>query len=152
MSSKLTICILTRSRSIGRLNARISASINRELAMGGVDLANVSSAQKALLINLEECGNRAGALAERLHISKQAVSKLVHELERQGLIKRQSDPSDGRAQIIVFTGKGKRILTRTLSCFERLEVRIADELGQRQLDTLRGQLAKLAAVLDPEGF
>jgi len=141
-----------RSRSIGRLNARINASINRELAMGGVNLSSVSAAQKALLINLEECGNRASTLANRLHISKQAVSKLVQELERQGLIKRQADPSDGRAHIVVLTGKGKRILTRTLSCFEKLEARIADELGQAQLDSLRRQLTRLADVLDPEGF
>lgn len=141
-----------RSRSIGRLNARISARISRELSAHGVDLPDISSAQKALLINLEEHGNRARTLADRLHVSKQAISQLVQELEQKGLIRRQADPSDGRASIIVFTAKGRRIVSGTLACFDELESVIAAELGQDQLESLRKRLTDLAELLDPEGF
>ena len=140
-----------RARSIGRLNARISAHINRELAARGGEQID-SPAQKAVLINLEERGNRATELATRLHISKQAVSQLVQELETKGLVRRAPDPADGRASLIVFTKRGRQVVADTLDYFAEFEALVAAELGEDQLEALRELMTSLAALIDPDGF
>lgn len=67
---------------------------------------NLGAAHLNLLPHLEVGGTRLTTLAEQAGMTKQAASQLVGELERQGYLSRQPDPSDGRAQRVTFTEKG----------------------------------------------
>ncbi len=49
------------------------------------------------------------ALAER--VRPQSMTQTIAELESQGLIARQSDPSDGRRALVTLTERGREILT-----------------------------------------
>jgi DNA-binding MarR family transcriptional regulator len=51
-----------------------------------------------LLPLFEEDGLRMGDLAERSHLSKQAMTEMVRRLERDGLVERHPDRDDGRAR------------------------------------------------------
>jgi DNA-binding MarR family transcriptional regulator len=69
----------------------------------------------------EEDGLRIGELARRARLSKQTMTTMVRLLERDGLVRREPDPEDGRAFRIVLTGKARR--------FEPVAERTLDELG-----------------------
>ncbi len=60
-------------------------------------------------------------LAERLQLRHHSVVELVNRAQRQGLIERTADPSDGRAVRVLLTKVGEQVLTR-LSALHRDEL------------------------------
>jgi DNA-binding MarR family transcriptional regulator len=64
-----------------------------------------------LLVNVvREPGRRMrmSALAEAVHFSLGGMTKLVARLESEGLVRREPDPTDGRAALVVLTDEGER--------------------------------------------
>lgn len=51
-------------------------------------------------------------LGQRVVLSRGRVSRLVDELEKQGLVRRHPDPNDGRATFAVITPAGRAALLR----------------------------------------
>jgi len=52
------------------------------------------------------------ALAEAEQVRRPTITRLVDGLERRGLVRRVSDPADGRVQLVAATAAGKRLLQR----------------------------------------
>jgi DNA-binding MarR family transcriptional regulator len=66
----------------------------------------------ALLSRVDELGSvRAIDLSEYFGIDKGAISRQVGLLERVGLVGREPDPDDGRAQLLVVTTEGRKRLS-----------------------------------------
>ena len=80
------------------------------------------------------------ALATRLGVSAQAVSKTVTEMERLGYVARGTDPDDHRARPLRLTARGEAMVDSS----RRARVAVARELG-RWLGT-RGE-AELVRLL-----
>jgi DNA-binding MarR family transcriptional regulator len=92
----------------------------------------------------EEDGLRMGDLAARARLSKQTMTTMVRLLERDGLVERRSDPSDGRAALVLLTERAHRlrpVVEETLAELDRLVVR---RLGARGRAELREALRELA--------
>ena len=81
-------------------------------------------------------------------ISKQAVGRLVDDLEQMGLVARVPDPNDGRAQRVIWTEKGRAGLLHGLDVLRQMEAELAVELGEARLDSLRQTLGVLIGALD----
>ena len=89
-----------------------------------------------LVALFEEDGLRMGELAARARLSKQTMTTMVRLLERDGLVERRADPSDGRASLVFLTERARsfqpvaeaalaeldRLVVRTLSARDRDEV------------------------------
>ena len=56
--------------------------------------------------HLALAGSRPTELAARAGVSKQAMGKLVDQCEAWGLVRRQNDPRDARAWLVLFTPAG----------------------------------------------
>jgi DNA-binding MarR family transcriptional regulator len=89
-------------------------------------------------------GATTSQLAEHLGVTKQAAAQLVEELVAKGYIERKPHPEDGRARLIVLTGKGR-------ACTRAAEQAIADtvrpwseRLGGRCLADLTEALLRIA--------
>ncbi|MFC9892904.1 MarR family winged helix-turn-helix transcriptional regulator [Nocardia sp. NPDC127579] len=52
---------------------------------------------------------RSGALAEALHSDASTISRQVAHLVERELLERTADPADGRASVLVVTGRGREI-------------------------------------------
>lgn len=141
-----------RSRLLGRLITRLALAYQRQLLERGHVEQDIPASQKALLIHVETGGSRASMLADRLEISKQAVSKLVQELEAKDYVERRPDASDGRAHRICFTARGRALVDDTVAVFEALDREAVEVLGERQAASLRRLLTRWAAHLDPKAF
>lgn len=69
-----------------------------------------------------DCGeNHASAVARRLQITRQAVHKTVHELERLGWLTTRPDTRRQNQRVIVFTPEGERLIARARWHFARLD-------------------------------
>ncbi|MGM0557206.1 MAG: MarR family winged helix-turn-helix transcriptional regulator [Myxococcota bacterium] len=64
--------------------------------------AELTPAHTRLLPHVDLEGTRVTELAQRLGVTKQAVSQLVRDMERMGALERVPDPSDGRAKLVKF--------------------------------------------------
>ena len=101
----------------------------------------------ALLPHLEETGTTVTVAARHAGISKQAVGKLVGELERLGYVQRLAHPDDLRATLVVFTGRGQRLLRDIVETIDGIERYYVAVLGRSGFDELRSLLTRLRAAL-----
>ena len=88
----------------------------------------------------EKDGLRMGELAARARLSKQTMTTMVRLLERDGLVERRADPSDGRAWLVFLTERARRfrpVAETTLAALDRL---VIETLSVRSRDDLRDAL------------
>jgi DNA-binding MarR family transcriptional regulator len=71
----------------------------------------IRMAHMAVPRNMDLDGTRITTLASRASMTKQSMADLVIQCERMGLVTRRLDASDRRAKMIVFTPKGRRLIT-----------------------------------------
>lgn len=100
----------------------------------------------ALLPHLDERGTTVTVAARHAGISKQAVGKLVTELERLGYVERRVHPDDMRATLVVFTERGRRLLRDIVMTIDGIEASYAEAIGTRRFDELRSLLGELRTV------
>ncbi len=93
---------------------------------------------------MEGEGVRMTEIAERAHMTKQAVGEVVADLERLGYVERVPDPGDGRAKIIRFTDRGETAYSEGRRIFGEIEADWAERLGAEKLAVLREAVTELA--------
>jgi DNA-binding MarR family transcriptional regulator len=93
-----------------------------------------------LLFPLMHAPQRPGALAELTHADPSTISRQVGELVQRGLVRREPDPSDGRASLLAITDAGRE------SC-ERLRKLRRDLLAAALTGWSEADLGTLAALL-----
>jgi len=99
------------------------------------------TAHTRLFPHLDAQGTRGSVLAERMGISKQAVSKLVNELMDWGVLEQVPDPDDGRASLIRLTPAGLNGIGVGLAVLAELEDEVREQVGEQAM-------AGFATVLD----
>jgi DNA-binding MarR family transcriptional regulator len=131
-------------REIGLLLRRsraISARLSRELH------PDLDGAAYGLLALLQDTGPlRASDLVARLGLDKSTVSRQVSTLVALGLVTREADPADGRAQVLSTSPEGAARLSRIR---EARRARWAADLADwpaEDVDTLGELLARLNRI------
>ena len=134
---------------LGFLLAKAAQRWNELLAerFAAAGYEDISPSYGSVLVPLfEEDGLRMGELARRARLSKQAMTELVRRLERDALVERRPDPSDGRASVIFLTERSRAfepVAAETLAELDRL---VRRRLDAGQVDGLRASLQKLLEV------
>lgn len=142
-SRTVTVLIVTTTRGrserqqwtpdLAVLATRLAASTQQEL----FDLLHerghkgLRMRHGAVLAFLDEDGVRATELARLAGLHKQVVGRLVDELEDLGSVKRQADPADRRAKLVVPTEKGLRQIRDADEIVAEIEHRHAQAVGRR---------------------
>lgn len=141
-----------REQHIGRLLLRAQRAYNaRAIAkLHERGHRHLTIAHTSLLPHLDLEGTRITTLAERAGMTKQGMGQLVGELERQGYVRRETDPSDARAVLVRFTEAGWQFLRDAHAVKRELEAEYGAVLGTAQLEQLRETLAALVAASSPD--
>lgn len=100
-------------------------------------------AHTSLFPHIDLEGTRVTDLAERLGVTKQAVSQLVADLEDLGVLERLVDPDDARARRVRFTARGRAGLLDGLTILKELEAECARAIGAHRMDEMRRALVAL---------
>jgi DNA-binding MarR family transcriptional regulator len=96
--------------NLGFLLAKATQRWNELLAerFRAAGFPEVRPSYGSLLVPLfEQDGMRMSELAARARLSKQTMTTMVRLLERDGLVRRRPDPSDGRATLVELTAKAR---------------------------------------------
>jgi DNA-binding MarR family transcriptional regulator len=120
--------------------------VQRAMREAGYD---VTVAQSRLAQRIADEGSRLTELADRAQVTKQTASLLVAALEREGLVERVPDPSDGRARLIRMSARGREAATQAMQVVIGVEQEWTEHLGPELAGQLREGLIKLREITDP---
>src|SRR3954467_2751270 len=110
-------------RAMGDPYVRTLARLARMLERGAGDL---SLPQFRVLALVDEGGERASQLADRLAVAKPTVTAVVDGLVDRGYLKRTADCDDRRATKITLTATGRKALYETATA---MHARLHDVLA-----------------------
>lgn len=82
-------------------------------------------------------------LADRMRMTKGAISKLADRLLAKKLVERRADPEDGRGQILTLTPAGRRLVPRLAALADKNDAEFFGALSvgeRRQLERLLGKI------------
>ncbi len=119
----------------------------RLLRLAGVRLDRAGA---ALLFKLSSQGNslRVTDLAEMLGVDAPTVTRKVQQLERDGMVVRQTDPEDRRASRIRLTPAGRRTIERVRRARRVWLEQLLQGWGDDDLSTLADLLGRVAENLE----
>jgi DNA-binding MarR family transcriptional regulator len=104
--------------------------------------------QELILAELwQEDGLTQTCLAGRVGIDLSTATKALQRLERYGLIERQTDPDDIRAQRVRLTAQGRALQTPVTAAWYDLEERALRGLSCDERATLADLLRRIEANL-----
>ncbi|ORE98589.1 MarR family transcriptional regulator [Aurantimonas sp. 22II-16-19i] len=95
-----------------------------------------------MLVLWQDGRSTSRAIADRLHLSANAISPLLERLERGGLILRQRDQADRRVVHIDLTEHGRALQSLAYDAQQAVECRTG--LALDELERLRDELVALA--------
>lgn len=118
------------------------------------DDGEVTQVQYEILTRLNEAPGRRlrmTELADRMVCSRSGLTYQVSQLEKAGLLRRQTDAQDERGVLAVLTGAGRSVLERTApGHVATVRGGFLDALGEEQVaqladifDVARGHLARI---------
>ena len=110
--------------------------------------AGLTLAQHDVLATLQSEGPlRQSDLASRLFVVKSNVAAVLDRMERDGLVQRTPDPSDGRANRIVPTDEGRRRAEITLAAQQEVARGMIGQLSPEECDALGDMMRRVRAYL-----
>ncbi|GII80227.1 MarR family transcriptional regulator [Sphaerisporangium rufum] len=100
----------------------------------------------AVLAYLDEEGSRATELSAQSGQHKQVIGTLVDELVELGYVRREPDPQDRRAKLIVPTALGRDEMTRSDAIMAEIERRHAAAVGEDAYAAFKATFTRIAAL------
>lgn len=143
-----------RTHNVGRLLSSafraFTLDVQRSLHAGG--FPDVSEVHMTLFRNLDMAGTRPSDLAARARMTKPAMTDLVRRTALLGLVEQRADPADGRAQIIVLTPRGERLVEATRLGVERAEAQMAELVGKGFVAEIKRRLPTYVAAVQSSSY
>lgn len=132
--------------SVGRLMVmgyrRFESIVLDELRKHAFD--DIRPTHLSVLIHIPIGGIRTSEVAVLASMTRQAVGQIASQLEDMGYLIRRLDPADGRARILEFTEKGRRLWQASWDISSAAKDRLAGLLGAERLEMLCASLKMLA--------
>ncbi|MFI6518215.1 MarR family winged helix-turn-helix transcriptional regulator [Spirillospora sp. NPDC050679] len=130
---------------LGVLTGRLMRAIQEELFATLAERGHpeVRPRHGTVLAHLDPRGVRATDLAERSGQHKQLIGTIVDELDRLGYIRREPDPADRRAKLIVPTERGQDEITTARAVLAAIELRHRSALGSETYAVFKDALARI---------
>ena len=118
----------------------LDAAARAELARRGKP--KLSRSHALVFANVEPGGTRISEIARRAGVSRQAIHQSVSELAEIGLVELAADPTNRSARLVRLTASGRKVDRTAWAVFDELERRLAERIGDREVDRLRKVLSQ----------
>ena len=105
---------------------------------------SITRSQSMVLANVANGVTRASRLAENLGVTRQAMSQLLADMVKKGLIELIPDPDHGRAQLVQFAPQADGIREDARRVLRDLEAELEVSIGAQQMASLRQAFEQLA--------
>jgi len=129
---------------LNRAGARIATAFGEEMRRLGTSL----QAWRVLAALRGKDGRRMGDLSTTTSIEVSTLTRLVDNMEKDGLVVRRRDADDTRAVLLHVTAAGRRLTRRILPIAERYEEVALKGFAAAEAATLKAALRRLYANMD----
>ncbi|HEY5343107.1 MAG TPA: MarR family winged helix-turn-helix transcriptional regulator [Solirubrobacteraceae bacterium] len=134
---------------IGQLLTQLTRLFQTELfdrlLAAGLEDARVPHTHVTAYIKAE--GSRLTELAAQARMTLPAMSELVDDLQRLGIVERRPDPSDGRAKLICLTDTGWQAMRTARRVIVEIEADYAQLVGAEHFEAAAQTLDELLSGL-----
>jgi DNA-binding MarR family transcriptional regulator len=120
--------------SVLRLSTQLVDGIQAGMAERG--FADIRPVHGFVFTALAQGPATASTLAGQLEITKQAAAQLISYLVERGYLVREMDPSDGRAQLVSLTTRGRSATSAARESAEQHVGTWRDKLSGAEFDSL----------------
>lgn len=131
-------------RALARAFAAAREGMGASLLGTGLDISEYD-----VLVTIAEGppeGVRPTDLASSVLLTKSGITRLLDRLDDRGLVARLACPTDGRAQLITFTSRGRSLLRRAAPSLLRAINASFGGLSGAQLAELQRSADRIAAA------
>jgi DNA-binding MarR family transcriptional regulator len=139
---------------IGQLLTQLTRVFQTELfdrlVAAGLDGARVPHTHVTAYIKAE--GSRLTELAGQARLTLPAMSELVDDLQRLGIVERRPDPTDARAKLICLTDAGWQAVRTARSIIADIEADYAERVGAKRFEAAAQTLDELLRGLTDTRF
>lgn len=122
-------------------HAAVDAEVRAALAAAG--FREIQPGHLLVLRHLGEEGARPSEIAANADVTRQAITKVVDDLEHLRLVRREPSPDDGRGVVVHYTPRGLSGLAVARRRMNELENEFAQRVGQPEWATTRNVLESL---------
>lgn len=129
---------------LNRAGARIAAAFNAEMRQIGASL----QVWRVLAALREQDGRRMGDLSKTTSIEVSTLTRLVDNMEKDGLVARRREAGDARAIALHVTASGRRLTQRILPIAERYEAVALEGFTAPETKVLKKALRRLYDNMD----
>jgi DNA-binding MarR family transcriptional regulator len=129
---------------LNRAGARIAAAFNAEMRQLGASLQE----WRVLAALREKDGRRMGDLSKTTSIEVSTLTRLVDNMEKDGLVARRRDSEDARAVALHVTAAGRRLTQRIVPIAERYETVALEGFTAGEAEALKKALRRLYDNMD----
>jgi DNA-binding MarR family transcriptional regulator len=116
-----------------------------------LSVRDVSVAEWVVLRELYDGGRPPSLLAQKMGLTRGAVTKLADRLLARKLVARAASAQDGRAQILSLTGRGQALVPQLAALADRNDAEFFAGLSPRDRGALKGLLLKIVRGRDMRG-
>lgn len=120
-----------------------SARLYRDLHEQG--FADIRPSHSNIILYFGEQSQQVGHIARAQAVSRQAIGRVVAELEQNAYLVTLPDPADKRGKVIRLAPRGQAFMVAALSAADRLLEDFGKMLGKDVLQAFGGTLAELHA-------
>ena len=149
IDAKYEAYMTDRSNSLARLINQFKKDIDlrilqkiRERGYNDFKLGDM-----VLLVNIDSHGTINNDLARKARISKQAMSKVVKNLEASNYISTRKHDTDNRASLIFLTEKGKEFMITVYEVVDEVTALYANITGEEEMQRLKQILKNITTGL-----
>ena len=96
-------------------------------------------------------GVDVGTVAREAFILGPSLTGVLQRMERDGLVRRASDPADARRSVVEATAKGRRMVLKLSQAIEAHYQMLEQTMGKEALSRLYALLDQVIAIDAPEG-
>ena len=134
------------ARQVHRFSRLLSQLSEHRWAQDGYP--EIRNGHVQVLQHIDATGTRSSLLAQRAQVTKQTVGHLVGELNERGYITILPDDTDGRAQQIILTDRGKHFLVYLSSTLTDLEAVFTQVVGKADFHQFTLTFSSLLAFVE----
>jgi len=129
---------------LNRAGARIAAAFNADMRQIGASL----QVWRVLAALREQDGRRMGDLSKTTSIEVSTLTRLVDNMEKDGLVVRRREAGDARAISLHVTPSGRRLTQRIVPIAERYEAVALKGFSAAEIAVLKKALRRLYDNMD----
>ena len=133
-------------RVLGDAVTRFESRVLQLMTTAGHSDTRLSHVNLTRHLDLE--GTRITELARRARMTNAAMTELIDQCERMGLVLREVDPDDKRARTVQFTEAGREWLKSFGQAVKKAEREMLKEIGPEAAEVLLQGLARYAGTVE----